>query len=337
MHRLYFVTILCLGLLAASLPGETVELVPIRAELIEPFGVAFDDAGNLYVCEHKGERVMRLSPSGEETRFAGTGEVGYSGDGGPAERAMLHDPHAIVIGDGQQLYIADTRNSRIRKVDLASRQITTIAGNGEDGFSGDGGPAISAAFNGIYAIALDAVRRKLYAADLHNIRVRVIDLNTGLVATLAGNGEKGVPADGAVAAGSPLADPRAVAVAANGDVYILERGGNALRVVNSEGRIRTLIRPGGITPDLKGPKHLAVDHEGAVIIADAENHLIRRYTPADGKTVTIAGTGASGDRIVPDDPLRTGLNRPHGVFIHPSGDLYISDSYNHRVLKLAGQ
>lgn len=327
-------TTVCLCLFAALLSAQTIELVPIKATLVEPFGVAFDAHSNLYVCEHKGERVMRISPTGVETRFAGTGEVGDSGDGGPAAQATLHDPHAIIIDDAQQLYIADTRNHKIRKVDLASQQITTIAGTGEAGYAGDGGPATSATFNGIYAIALDQARRKLYAADLHNIRVRAIDLITGVATTLAGNGESGVPTDGALAADSPLIDPRAVGVAPDGSVYILERRGNALRVVDGEGKIRTLIRPGDITPDLKGPKHIEVDPRGNVIIADAENHLIRRYNRTTGETVAIAGAGVKGDRIVRDHPLQTQLNRPHGVFLHPNGDLYISDSYNHRVLKL---
>jgi sugar lactone lactonase YvrE len=170
-----------------------------------------------------------------------------------------------------------------------------------------------------------------------------LDLKSGVVATIAGNGQEGIPADGAVAIDSPLVDPRAAAVDSKGNVYILERRGNALRMLDTKGRIRTVIGPdkpprssSGRERDLNGPKNLCVDPRDNVIIADAENHLIRKYDPRDGTTTVITGTGEKGDRIVQDNPIKTQLNRPHGVFVHPSGALYISDSYNHRVLKLSG-
>jgi sugar lactone lactonase YvrE len=119
-----------------------------------------------------------------------------------------------------------------------------------------------------------------------------------------------------------------------GNVYILERRGNALRVVDKAGTIRTLIAPGMFTPNLNGPKHLCLDRGGNIIIADAENNLVRRYTLKDRKLVTIAGTGERGDRVDANDPLQTQLHRPHGVYVHGNGDLYIVDSYNHRVLRL---
>jgi len=131
-------------------------------------------------------------------------------------------------------------------------------------------------------------------------------------------------------------DPRAVTADGKGNVYILERNGNALRVVDRAGSIRTLIKPGDIAPDLKGPKHLCLDRNGDVIIADAENHLVRRYSIKTGKTTTIAGTGEKGDRVDAANPLQTLLNRPHGVFVRKDGTLYITDSYNHRILKVKG-
>ncbi|MBK5290834.1 MAG: hypothetical protein JJE04_03945, partial [Acidobacteriia bacterium] len=109
---------------------------------------------------------------------------------------------------------------------------------------------------------------------------------------------------------------------------------NALRMVDGAGRIHTLIAPGQLSLDLKGPKHLTVDDQGDVIIADAENHLVRKYSPRTKTTVTVAGSGAQGSQIAAGDPLQSQLSRPHGVTVHPSGDLYISDSYNHRILRL---
>lgn len=335
---------LVLASLAAQAGAASVELVAgggeqpagapsLQIRFVEPFAVAFDTDGSWYVCEHKGERIVRVNRSATNL-LAGTGEPGFSGDGGPAAQAAFFDPHGIEIGPGRQMYVADTRNHRIRKIDLKTGRISTIAGNGEAGFSGDGGLATQASFNGTFAIDLHPKGDRLYIADLANRRVRHIELKSGIITTVAGNGQKGVPTDGAPAVDSPLVDPRAVAVGPQDNIYILERSGNALRVVGRDGRIRTLIAPGTISPDLNGPKHLTVDRNGDVIIADAENHLIRRYSPSTGKTTTIAGTGTRGTHIDATDPLKTELNRPHGVTFDPTGALYISDSYNHRILRI---
>ena len=294
-----------------------VEVVAPQAAFVEPFAAARDRAGNLYVCEHQGQKIMKVDPAGLVSRFAGTGAPGFGGDNGPADAAAFRDPHGIVIGPDNRMYVADTENHRVRRIDLRTGTITTIAGTGRRGFSGDGGPAVNAEFDGIYGIALDGRGRNLYVADLGNRRIRRIALRSGIVTTVAGNGTKGVPADGAAAAAGPLVDPRAVAADDKGNVYILERGGNALRLLDARGRIRTLIGPEGATPPMKGPKHLCLDRDGGIVIADAENHLIRRY--ANGALSTI-DTG----------PLR----RPHGVYVDSSGTLYICDSDNHRVLKL---
>jgi sugar lactone lactonase YvrE len=158
-----------------------------------------------------------------------------------------------------------------------------------------------------------------------------------MITTLAGNGTRGVPEDGAAATESPLIDPRAVAVDGRENVYILERGGNALRVVGSDGKIKTLIGPHAVTAPLNGPKDLCVDRDGTIVIADAENNLVRRFDLKSSTLSTIVGTGQKGDRLVPTDPLATEVFRPHGVRMGPGGDLIITDSYNHRVLRLRRQ
>jgi DNA-binding beta-propeller fold protein YncE len=317
----------------AAAYAATLEPIASGEKFVEPFGIDFDRAGNMYVCEHKGEKITKIDKAGKATSFAGTGTAGLGGDGGPASQAQFKDPHGLVIRR-DQMYIADTLNHRIRKIDMKTNVITTIAGTGEPGYSGDGGPAVKAAFNGTFAIALSKRGERLYVADLNNRRVRAIDLKSGIVTTVAGNGQRGVPQDGARAAESSLVDPRAVAADSKGNLYILERGGNALRVVDPRGMIRTVIAPETVQPNLNGPKHLCVDRDDSVIIADAENNLLRRYTPKDGKTITIAGTGKQGTTIVPGEPLKSELTRPHGVTIDRSGVLYISDSYNHRLLRM---
>ena len=313
----------------------------VKAKLIEPFGVAFDKAGRWYICEYQAHRITSVSPGGDINLFSGMERPGYGGDAGPASGASFNEPHGLVIAGDRQMYVADTRNHCIRKIDLKSGTITTIAGTGKAGFSGDGGPAINAEFNGAFAVAANREGDKIYVADLGNRRIRLLDLKSGKITTVAGNGAEGVPVDGSDAAAGPLVDPRAVALDGKGNLYILERRGNALRVVDPKGKIRTLIGPAAgdnppLGPKLNGPKHLCVDLKDNVIIADSENHLIRKYLPKEGKTRTIAGTGEKGALVAPEDPLKTQLNRPHGVYVHSSGSLYISDSYNHRILRMTG-
>ncbi len=299
---------------------------PDNIQLNEPFAVAFDRAGNWYILEHKGQRIVRAGKDGKFTPFAGAAA---------AIQAQFHDPHGLLVTrDGRTMFVADTLNNQIRRIDLRSGTIATLAGTGEKSFSGDNGPALRAAFNGAFAIALSPDEKSLYVADLGNRRIRRIDLKSGIVTTVAGNGTRGIPADGSPAAASPLEDPRAVAVDSKGLIYIVERNGNALRVVDRAGTIRTLIAPGQIQPDLKGPKHLCIDSKDNVIIADTENHIIRRYNPRDRSTVTIAGSGAKGANLAPADPLKSEMNRPHGVVFNTAGELFISDSDNHRILRL---
>jgi sugar lactone lactonase YvrE len=314
------------------------------AKLVTPFGVDFDKAGNLYFVEFTGQRVRRIDTRGILTTIAGTGQKGTGGDGGPALRAEFNAMHSLAIAANGDIYLADTWNYRVRKIDAKSGIISTVAGTGQKGFAGDGGPASQAQFGGIYCLAFDLTGERLHLADLDNRRIRAISLKTGIVNTVAGNGQRGVPADGSDAKSSPLVDPRAVAVDAQDNVYILERSGHALRVVDPSGMIRTVVgtgKPGadgdggdGRQARLNGPKHLCVDREGNVVIADTENHLIRKYLPREGRMVRVAGTGAKGTAGVGGPPEQAELNQPHGVSVDFSGILYIADSSNNRILKI---
>jgi len=311
---------------AASPPSGRVELV-LGDGLSEPFGVEFDGQGRTYIVEMGGHRVTVLDAKGGRRVLADD----------------FNGPHHLLIGPDGALYVTDTWNYRVRRFDLRTGASTVVAGTGEKGFSGDGGPATAAQFGGIFSIAFD--KRTLYVCDLDNRRIRAVDLKTGVVRTVAGNGEKGVPRDGEDARTQPLFDPRAIAMDAKGSLYICERGGHALRVVDPAGKIRTVAGTGvaGLSGDggpalsaqVNGPKHIFVEPSGTVLIADTENHVIRRYSPRDGTIQRVAGTGVQGTGGLGAPALECPLNRPHGAVIHPTtGALYIADSENHRVLRV---
>ncbi len=317
-----------------------------ECRLREPFGAEFAPDGTMWIVEMvSSNRLLKVEPGGLLRHLAGGGKPDFAGDGGPLSAAKFNGMHNLAIAPSGDVYLADTWNYRVRKVDAKSGLVATIGGTGKKGFIGDGGPAGEALFGSVIQIALDSRAEHLYVADIENRRIRRIELETGVVETVAGTGQKGVPADRSDAKGAPLIDPRAVVPNPEGGFYILERGGHALRSVDREGKIRTVVGTGepGLSGDngpgtratLKGPKHLCLDRDGSVLIADAENHVIRRYHPGTGLITRVAGTGSRGKEGEGGDPLLAQLNRPHGVTVAPDGTLYITDTYNDRILKIA--
>lgn len=296
--------------------------------LNNPFGITFDSKQNAYIVEYLGGRIFRIGEDGKLEYYSGKPEKGFSGDGGPARDAVFNGMHNAVCTADDQLYISDTRGNRIRKIDLKSGIISTFSGTGDSGFNGDGGLAASAKLSDPISISLSKNGDKLLISDINNRRIRSINLKSGIIETIAGNGEKGVPKNGSLAVDSALYDPRGCAMDSKGNLYILERGGHALRVVGKNGKVKTVAGTGkkgsqdgpGLKASLNGPKHLCIDDQDRVIIADAENHLIRLYDPKDDSIKTILGRD-------------TKLNRPHGVTVH-DGWLYIADSWNDRVLRI---
>jgi sugar lactone lactonase YvrE len=308
-----------------------------QAVLKEPFGTEFDAAGNTWIVEMvSGNRLLKIDPAGVLHHVAGKLTPGFAGDGGPGLQAQLNGPHNLAVRPTGEILIGDTWNGRVRRFDPATATVSTLPGWQA--------PPGKERGNGPYCITLSPDGGKLHIADLR--QVHELDLASGQSRVVAGNGQKGIPEDGAVATEAPLVDPRAAAMDREGNLYILERNGHALRVVTPDGRIRTVVNASGkkgadgnggpaLQATMSGPKHLCIDRDGSVLIADAENHLIRRYLPKSGRIERVAGTGRKGAAGVGGDPLQCELARPHGVTVHPvSGELFLTDSYNNRVLKV---
>ena len=318
----------------------------VEPKIVQPFAGEFDrDGGFVFVEMVGGERLRRVKPDGTVETLAGTGKKGFDANAKSALEAGFNGMHNLVIAPDGLIYLADTFNHAIRVYDPKTKTVSLLAGTGKAGFAGDGGPAVQARFSQAICLALSRDGKTLFVADIGNRRVRAIDVESKVVRTVAGTGVKGTPTDGEPAAKQPLTDPRAVCVDSKGNLYVLERGGHRLYVVDPAGNIRAVAGTGkaGYSGDggpalaaaFNGPKFIACDKDDTVLICDTENHAVRRYVPGKEIVVPIAGTGKPGAAGLDGDPKKCQLKRPHGVTIHPmTGELWIADSENHRLLKI---
>jgi arylsulfatase len=311
---------------------------------IEPFAIAIDSRGVQYVAEMTQHRVVAIDPVGNVRVVVGNGEKGFSGDGGPGEKARLNGPHHLLLDSEERLLIADTFNGAVRRWDPKTKTIETIAGTGTPGDGGDEGVANQTAMAGAYSLAMTPGGKELWVVDLENRKVRSIDLASGRLKTVAGNGQKGIPVNGQPATQQPLFDPRAIAIGADGVAYLIERGGHAVRRIDRDGTITTVAGSGkqGFSGDggdplaatFHGPKHAEVDAQNRLLVVDTENHAVRRIDWKEGRIETVAGTGRKGAQGIGGPANQLELNRPHGVWVDPSGWLWISDSSNNRVVRV---
>ncbi|MBV9249931.1 MAG: hypothetical protein JO227_11885, partial [Acetobacteraceae bacterium] len=213
-----------------------------QARLNNPFDLAFGPDGSLYFSDTFNHRIRHIDARGVINTIAGTGERGFSGDGGPAIRAQLNEPYGIVVDHMGVVYFADRLNRRVRRIG-SDGVITTLVGDGSGKFSGDGGPAAQAGLAEPNGLALDAEQRRLFIADVADHRVRVIDLDSGVISTFAGTGEARHAGDGGQAQHAGIFGARAVAVAPDGSLYVLERQGSSLRRIR-DGKIETVTGTG---------------------------------------------------------------------------------------------
>ena len=309
-------------------------------QVANPYGVVVGPDGALYFCDLDNQRIRRIDPdTGRTTTIAGNGSAGYSGDGGPATQAALNMPHEIQFDRNGHLYIVERDSHTVRRVEGTTGIISTVAGTGQAGFSGDGGPATNAQLRQPHSIAFDPQGR-LLICDIGNHRIRRVDPATGVIDTWAGTGEREDTPDGARLSGTPLNGPRAMALDPNGNLYLALREGNAIYRIDLDTETlhhvagtgeRGHTGDGGPAPlaTLGGPKGLAY-HDDRLYVADTENHAIRMVDISSGLISTVLGDGERGDGPE-NDPLRCRLARPHGVFANEAGGLYVGDSEAHRI------
>jgi Tfp pilus assembly protein PilX len=280
---------------------------------------------------------------GTISTYAGTGTAGYLGDGSPATSARVRNPEGLGVASNGNLYIADTGNNVIRKVDFITGVITTVVGTGTAGSAGDGGAATLAQLDGPQDVFV-ASNGDLYIADTGSRKVRKVTAATGVISTVIGDGTNGNTGDGGAATLARLNSPRSVVVAANGDIYVSDRPNDRVRKVTAAtGIITAYAGTGtqGYTGDggaasaarLRTPEGMTLDSNGDLYIADTGNDVIRKVTAATGVITTFAGTtnGFAGDGG-PATAAR--LDTPEAVDLGPLGDLFIVDTGNRRVRRV---
>ncbi|WP_026309024.1 NHL repeat-containing protein [Spirosoma spitsbergense] len=310
------------------------------ASLYNPVGVAFDGTGNFYIADQQNQRIRKVATSGIITTVAGNGLFTFGGDGGAATAANLANPSGVAVDGVGNIYIADALNQRIRKVAM-SGIITTVAGNGIAGFSGDGGAATAASLNNPVGVTVDGTGN-LYIADSQNNRIRKV-ATSGIISTVAGNGTASNSGDGGLATAAGFNYIAGVVLDGSGNLYIADQGNHRIRKVATDGIVTTVAGTGiaGYSGDgglataanLANPASVVVDGMGNLYIADYGNNRIRKVA-TNGIITTVAGNGSHG--FSGDGGLATAaiLDNPFNVAVDGMGNLYISDSDNQRVRKV---
>jgi len=311
-----------------------------RAQINNPYGITIGADGALYICDTDNHVVRKVSRDGTITTVAGNGKRGYSGDGQKATEASMNEPYELRFDRHGNLYVVERMNHVVRFVDARTGLIRTVVGNGKAGFSGDGGPAVSASLHEPHSIQLDG-KGNLYICDIRNHRIRRVNLKSGVITTFAGTGERAPTPDGAKIAGTPLNGPRALDFDKQGNLWLALREGNAVYKMDlKRGKLHHVAGTGaqGFSGNggpaklatLSGPKGLSVGPNGNIYLTDTESHSLRMIDIRKQTLELIAGTGDRGDG--PEgNPKSCRMSRPHGVFVASDGSIYVGDSEAHRV------
>jgi uncharacterized protein (TIGR03437 family) len=311
------------------------------ASLNHPRTLVIDSSGNVYISDVDNLRVRRVTPAGIISTIAGNGLPGSSGDGGPAVDASLSSMLGLALDNAGNLYIADSGNRRVRKVTSAGI-ISTVAGTGVQGFSGDGGPATNAQLNTPASIIFSA--GNLYISDSSNQRIRRVS-SDGTITTVAGNGVTGFSGDGGPATGASLAFPLGMAMDSGGNLYVADGNNNRVRRISPAGVITTVAGDGvghfagdlgpATSASLNVPEDVAFDGAGNLFIADAGNNRVRKVD-SSGLISTLAGTGENGFSGDGGPATAAMLNFPWGLTTDATGSVYVADRVNNRVRVVSG-
>ncbi|MCD6011552.1 MAG: Leucinerich repeat protein-like protein [Flavipsychrobacter sp.] len=309
------------------------------ARLNTPYGICTDAAGNIYIPDAGNRRIRKISTAGVISTIAGTGILGYTGDGGPATAAQLNEPSCVFVDGSGNIFIADLFNNCVRKIDV-SGTITTVAGTGTAGFSGDGGAATTARLNRPYSIAVDATGN-LFIADRLNSRIRKVDAS-GMISTVAGTGTAGFSGDGGAATAAQLFQPVSLCISSSGDMFITDWGNYRVRKVNATGTISTIAGNGtlsyadgvpAISTGLIYPYGVSIDCGGNVYVGEANGYRVRRINTA-GTIHTIAGNGTFGYSGDGGPATAAQLLLPMALSLDAAGDMLVSDQGNHCIRKI---
>jgi sugar lactone lactonase YvrE len=307
-----------------------------QATFLQPRDTAVGPDGSIYVTDTRNNVVRRIDPDGIVTTVAGTGQQGYSGDGGLATEATLTWPHDVTVDEGGNVYIADSDNHVIRMVDTAG-VITTIAGTGVRGFNGDGLPAVETELRNPKSVSL--YDGDVYFADSLNHRVRVIDADSGIISTVAGSGEEGYGGDGGPATDAMLHTPQRIDLDSQGDLYIADTKNNRVRRVDAaSGLIETIVGTGeagyggddgpAVEATVDTPRGLALADDGNLYVADSGNHRVRRVNLVNGRIYTVVGTGSPGYSGDHGESAEALVQGPRGLTVTPNYELIIADTAN---------
>jgi sugar lactone lactonase YvrE len=351
----------------ATVAGGGPNDVPALSVSISPTSIARDASGNLYIADPSFNftRVFKVTPAGQLTVVAGNGVAGFSGDGGPATNASLNFPVGVFVDSQGNIFIADLLNNRVREIDASTGNIRTVAGDGTQGFAGDGGPATGASLAVPNSVSVDSLG-DIFIADSGNSRIREVVVATGKIQTVAGGGTSPTTCagstdsigDGCLATSASLNHPNDVTPDSVGNIFIADSSNSRIReVVAATGKIQT-VGGGGLSPatctgstdsigdgclatsaSLSGPNSVSVDSVGNIFIADFNNSRIREVVVSTGKIQTVAGGGpspatcAGSTDSIGDGCLATSasLSGPEGVLVDGSGNILIADSGNGRV------
>jgi len=325
--------------------GGPNNLTALSASIGYPGSIAIDAAGDTFIADSYSSHILKVDTAGTLTVVAGNGTVGYSGDNGPATSAALNHPEGVFVDASGNIFIADTDNNVIREVAVSNGNITTVAGNGTAGYSGDSGPATSAQLYDPYGVVVDSAGN-IFIADTDNCVIRKV--SAGTISTYAGNTVCSYGGDGGLATSAQLDEPEGVFADGSGDIFIADTDNSVIREVTiANGNIQTVA---GVFYDYESngtctysgdgglataaylclPAGVFVDGTGNIFIADTDNFVVREVLAASGNIATVAGDNALGAGYSGNGGAATSaqLNYPNDIFVDSSGDIFIADTDN---------